>query len=146
MKITLLVGFLVLAVLISGCTSEPETTPQPTQPAQITQPAATQTLTAHPTITLTAQPTQTLTTQPAVAVEIKDFKFNPASITVPRGTSVIWTQFDSAPHTVTSVTSKVLDSPILRIEQTYSHTFNEAGTFEYYCTIHPSMKGTVIVT
>jgi len=80
-----------------------------------------------------------------VTVEIKDFAFNPATITIKKGTTVTWTNQDSAPHTVTSESGNELDSPTLSKGQSYSHTFNEVGTFSYYCTIHPRMKGNVVV-
>lgn len=138
MKKTWIIGLLVLVVLISGCTYAPKTTPQPTQ----TQPAPTATI--QPTMT---QPTPTTTAQPtpaAVAVEIKGFTFNPATITIPKGTTVTWTQKDSAPHTVTT---DIFDSDGLSQGQAFSYTFNQAGTFEYRCTIHPSIPhGKVIVT
>lgn len=124
-KIWLLV-LLVATLLISGCTYGPKQAPQPTAPGDTAQ--------------------QTLTTS-AVSVEIKSFAFVPDTVTVPRGTTVTWTQLDDAPHTVTSVNGNILDSPRLNKGGTYSHTFNEAGTFEYRCTIHPSMPhGKVIVT
>lgn len=85
-------------------------------------------------------------TQPVAtnAVEIKDFAFSPDSIIVTNGTTVQWTNRDSAPHTITI--DKVLDSGTLNQGQTYSYTFNDAGTFEYICAIHPSMRAKVIVT
>ncbi len=89
----------------------------------------------------------TPTATPAgVAAEIKGFAFNPTTITISKGTTVTWTNRDSAPHTITSI-SGAFDSGSLSQGQTYSHTFNEAGTFEYSCTIHPSIPhGKVIVT
>lgn len=90
----------------------------------------------------TAQNTQT---QPetANAIDIMDFAFNPDAITVSKGTTVTWTNKDSAPHTVTGT---AFTSETLSQGQSYSYTFNEAGTFEYHCNIHPSMLGKVIVT
>ncbi len=128
-------------VLTSGCTSEPKATPQPTQPAPtqtvVATPGVTQTTTAGATTTLTAQ---------AISVEIKDFKFNPAILNIAKGTTVTWTQNDSAPHTVTATSGENFDSAHLNQGQTYSYTFNEAGTVVYGCTIHPYMSGTIIVT
>jgi plastocyanin len=136
MKKTLIIGLLVMVILISGCTSAP-TTPQPKQ----TQPAPTTTIqpTETPATTSTAQPTSA-----AVAVEIKGFAFNPLTITISKGTTVTWTNSDSAPHTVTSDS---FDSGRLSQGQTFSHTFDQSGTFEYSCTIHPTIvHGKVIVT
>lgn len=90
----------------------------------------------------TAQKTQS---QPATgnSIDIVDFSFNPDTITVTKGTTVTWTNKDSASHTVkgTAFTSETLNQG-----QSYSYTFNEAGTFEYQCGIHPSMRAKVIVT
>ncbi|MFI6768042.1 cupredoxin family copper-binding protein [Streptomyces sp. NPDC050355] len=78
-------------------------------------------------------------------VTISDFAFSPSTLTVSKGTTVMWTNNDSAPHTVTSSGSGSLNSPDLESGDSYTFTFNSAGTFSYYCAIHPSMHGTVIV-
>ncbi len=142
MKKKLIIGFLVLAVLLSGCAAPTtKTTPAPTAQPTITQPAQTQTPEASPTQTVTGSPTQTLTAQP-VAVEITGFAFVPATVTISKGTTVIWTQKDSAPHTVKGTD---FVSGTLSQGQTFSHTFNETGTFNYVCSIHTTMTGTIIV-
>jgi len=81
-----------------------------------------------------------------VQVTIQNFAFSPQTITIAPGTKVIWTQMDSAPHTVTSDSGAPLDSPQLSSGQTYSYTFNKSGTYTYHCAVHPYMKATVIVT
>lgn len=86
------------------------------------------------------------TTSKNVAIEIRNFAYSPANITVQKGTKITWTNRDTAPHTVTSVTGTVLDSPTLSTGQSFSYTFNATGTFNYYCTIHPNMKASVTVT
>jgi plastocyanin len=79
-------------------------------------------------------------------VVIDDFAFGPGTLTVPRGTKVTWTNKDDEPHTVTSDSDpKTLKSPALDTDESFSFTFNEAGTFKYFCSIHPRMQGTVIV-
>jgi len=80
------------------------------------------------------------------AVTISGFAFSPASITVPVGTAVTWTNKDSATHTVTSDDGKTFDSGNVANGATYSFIFTTAGTFAYHCAIHSSMKATVIVT
>jgi plastocyanin len=80
-----------------------------------------------------------------VAVSIIDFAFDAEVIEVPVGTTVTWTNEDAAPHTATSV-DKIWDSNILQQGETFSFTFEEAGTFEYLCSLHPAMVGQVIVT
>jgi plastocyanin len=72
--------------------------------------------------------------------------FNPGNYTVKAGTTVTWYNADASTHTVTSTTSGVFDSGNLGSGQSYSYKFNTPGTFNYYCVIHPNMKGTIIVT
>lgn len=78
-------------------------------------------------------------------VEIKNFAFSPSELTVSVGDTVLWTNKDSAAHTVVSDTGSELDSPNLLNGQTYSHTFTQAGTYNYYCSIHPYMTAKIIV-
>jgi plastocyanin len=78
------------------------------------------------------------------SVAIENFAFSPATLTVPIGTTVTWTNNDSAAHTVTSRT-QAFDSGKLSQGQSYSFTFNQKGDFEYYCTFHPNMTGKVSV-
>ncbi len=81
-----------------------------------------------------------------IAVTIDNLAFAPATITVPVGTQVVWTNKQAGvPHTTTSDTG-VWDSGNLNTGATFSFTFKEAGTFAYHCNIHPSMHGTVVVT
>ena len=79
------------------------------------------------------------------AVTIKGFAFNPATITVPAGTTISWTNEDGVRHTVT-LDSGATTSDALSTGATWSQTFTAAGTFPYHCSIHPSMKGSVTVT
>jgi plastocyanin len=80
----------------------------------------------------------------AVAIEIDNFKFGVATLEVAEGTTVTWTNRDDVPHTVSS-TTKVFKSPPLDTGEAFSYTFREAGTFEYYCSIHPHMTGKIVV-
>jgi plastocyanin len=80
-------------------------------------------------------------------VEISNFAFSPADITVKKGTTVTWTNKDSVAHDVTENDDK--DGPkSQRLEQgqTFTFTYNTAGTFKYFCSIHPNMLGSVTVT
>jgi plastocyanin len=77
-------------------------------------------------------------------IEIKNFSFSPMSLTVPVGTKVTWKFDDSAQHTV-SADDKSFVSPAMSNGQTYSYTFTKSGTFQYICSIHQYMKGTVVV-
>ncbi len=83
----------------------------------------------------------------ATGVTIENFAFSPANITVKKGTTVTWTNKDSATHTVTETDSqKGPDSGNLAQGKAYSFTYDTAGTFKYHCAIHPDMTGTVTVT
>lgn len=75
-------------------------------------------------------------------VLIKDFKFQPESITIQKGDTITWTHPGTASHTVKFADS---ESQVLKNGGTYSKTFNQAGTFDYSCGIHPYMKGKVVV-
>ena len=77
-------------------------------------------------------------------VNIEDLAFNPAEINVPVGSTVTWFNKDSVIHTVTA-REGTFDSGNLSRNETFSHTFEERGTFEYYCTIHPYIEGRVVV-
>ncbi len=78
-------------------------------------------------------------------VSIKNFAFSPATVTVPAGTTVIWTNEDSDAHTVTDK-GGMLHSPTLDTGATYQYTFTTPGQYSYLCSIHPFMLGTVVVT
>lgn len=81
-----------------------------------------------------------------ISIDIKDFKFNPNKLTVKKGTKVTWTNNDSMTHTVTADKGTGPASTNLSTGGAYTYTFNEIGTFDYHCNIHPSMKGGVVVT
>ena len=80
-------------------------------------------------------------------VTIKDFAFSPATITVPVGATVTWTNEDSTAHTIVIVSGSEgsVNSPQLETGSNYSHAFKRAGTYAYHCGIHTYMEGTVIV-
>ena len=80
------------------------------------------------------------------AVTISNFAFAPASLTVAPGTKVTWTNDDEEPHTVTSADGgHTFKSPALDTDDKFSFTFNKAGTYKYFCSIHRQMVGTIIV-
>ena len=83
----------------------------------------------------------------AVKDDISGFKFAAAQITVKKGTTVEWTNQDSAAHTITAdIAGTGPDSELFGKNETYRYTFNDIGVFNYHCKPHPSMKGTVEVT
>jgi plastocyanin len=79
-------------------------------------------------------------------VMIKGFAFSPSTLTVKVGAKVTFTQEDSGTmHTATSTGGKTINSPKMKQGQSYTVTFTKAGTYPYICSIHPFMKGTIIV-
>ena len=78
-------------------------------------------------------------------IEIKNFAFNSAILNIKVGDTIIWTNKDSVKHTATSDSGDELASPLVGEGETYSHKFETAGTYDYHCTPHPSMKSKVVV-
>jgi len=105
-----------------------------------------------PTTTSTAPAQSTATTANAKTVQIKivkkdgKFSFDPESMTITKGTQVVWTNMTQAPHTVTSDTNTFGSTSNLSENQQFMMTFTTAGTFAYHCNIHSSMKATITVT
>ena len=75
---------------------------------------------------------------------IDNFAFKPGTVTVPVGTTVLWENKDDIPHTVVSLDG-TFRSPALDTDDKFSVTFDKAGTFEYFCSLHPYMKAKVVV-
>jgi plastocyanin len=78
------------------------------------------------------------------SVAIADFSFAPATITINQGDTVTWTNNGPTPHSATADDGS-FDTGIFPAGQSRTHTFNEAGSFSYFCTPHPNMRGTVVV-
>lgn len=78
-------------------------------------------------------------------ISIRNFAYTPSNIQVAVGTTVTWTNSDTAPHSVT-FKNGTKDSGLLRQGQSFSYTFTTPGTYDYYCTVHPYMVARVIVT
>src|SRR3989454_4982637 len=72
--------------------------------------------------------------------------FSPANLTVKVGKTVTWGNKDTVTHTVTGDGSSVFDSVFMPTGATFQSTFTTAGTYSYYCAVHPFMKGTIVVT
>lgn len=89
-------------------------------------------------------PVQTASTK-RYNVSVINFAFNPSTLNINRGDTVFWTNSDSAPHRVLGDNLDSLNGPVMNNAQTYSFTFTDSGTFNYHCSIHPMMKGSVIV-
>jgi plastocyanin len=78
-------------------------------------------------------------------VVIANFSFSPQTFTLPAGATVTWTNRDNEPHTVTSADNRFSKSPVLKPGQSFSNTFSAAGTYSYFCSIHPRMTGKIVV-
>jgi plastocyanin len=106
---------------------------------------------AHASVTTrpdsVATPSITAPSPPASGnqVTIDGFAFAPATLTVSAGTTVTWINRDEEPHTV-AASDGSFHSPGMGTGASFTHTFATAGTFDYVCSIHPMMRGTVVVT
>jgi len=120
-KIIILPMLIVSVLILSGCSLYGGTSNAPVPTTQV--PAAGDSVSAN-------------------VINIQNFAFNPASLTVKKGTMVTWINNDSAPHQIKSAT---LNSSQLSNGQSFSFTFDMVGTFDYSCAIHPSMLGKIIV-
>jgi plastocyanin len=78
-------------------------------------------------------------------VSMEGIAFQPAEVTVSAGDTVTWTNDDSVGHDVTADSFSSGDPGGMAPGDTFEHTFEEAGTFDYVCTVHPGMEGTVVV-
>ncbi len=78
------------------------------------------------------------------AVKIDNFSFSPATITVPVGTTVRWTNADDIPHTVVA-DDKTFKSKALETDEQFTYTFTKPGTYSYFCSVHPKMTGKIVV-
>jgi plastocyanin len=112
---------LVLTCLFSGCTSS-----------------------QNP---VTATPTTPVPSGGSNSIAIKNFAFSPATLTIKTGTMVTWMNQDGAVHQIASDagTPVAFTSDTLANGASYQFTFIQPGTYTYHCTVHPSMKGTIIV-
>lgn len=133
----LLFSLLIIAVfLLTSCAAGQTTAVTTNQNEQTT--ASTKTTAA----TTTASSTAATTSAAGNTVSIENFAFAPDTLTVKAGTTVVWTNNDTAGH---NIKSDIFTSPTLAQGETFSFKFDTAGTFEYICGVHPSMKGKIIV-
>ncbi len=128
MKNLAIAFILVTIISLIGCGSYSGTS-TPAAPVQTQAPAATQ----------AAAPAAGGT---VFKVTIKNFAFSPANLTIKKGDTVNWTNEDSSAHTVTG---PGFDSGNLSQGKSYSYTFNDAGSKDYVCSFHPSMRAAVVV-
>lgn len=85
----------------------------------------------------------------AVVINIAKMKYEQPEVTIKAGQTVTWINLEAMPHNVAFKAGMIgdakLDGAMMKKDQSYSITFNEAGTYDYFCTPHPFMKGKVIV-
>jgi amicyanin len=143
MNCFVVVSLLVLsAVIITGCTQpvgiQPTQTPSPTPSMSPIQPTLTPVLTPISQAPVSAN-----------TIAIKNSAFDPQTLTVGAGSIVRWENHDNVPHRIvfidTAGRDTDVDSGVLSSSQSWSSRFATPGTYDYYCTIHPDMTGTVIV-
>jgi plastocyanin len=131
------IAVIVILMALAACAQQPL---QGTQQNQAPSPA-------HAEAQPAAAQANTATAPPVAEganVQIKNFAFVPASLSVKAGTTVTWTNEDSTPHTVTS-TDGSGSSDQLAKGDSYMKLFSTPGSYEYHCSIHPSMRGVVVV-
>lgn len=78
-------------------------------------------------------------------IEIKDFAFNPQTLTVKSGEKITWINRDEEPHTIVSVEKQFKKSSALDTDEEFTITAGAPGTYTYFCSVHPKMTGTIIV-
>jgi plastocyanin len=78
-------------------------------------------------------------------IEIKDFAFNPQTITVKSGEKITWINRDEEPHTIVSVEKQFKKSSALDTDQEFTITAGAPGTYTYFCSVHPKMTGTIVI-
>lgn len=131
--------FVIILFFFTSCASGTPTATEknlPTISPQQNDTAPTETKTP----VTTDKPTNTVAK--TVKVNIVNFTFDPATVTINKGDTVIWTNSDSVAHTATG---NKFDSGSLGKGATFRFTFSTTDAFDYICTFHPNMKGQVIV-
>lgn len=123
---TALAAVAVAPLLLAGCSAS-----RPAPAADVPK--------TTPSVSVTAPPVR------GDQVTIDNFVFAPETVTVKAGATVTWTNRDEEPHTV-AASDGTFHSPGMGTGATFTHTFSSAGTFDYVCSIHPMMHGSVVVT
>ncbi len=120
-------GLLVFALALSGCQREgalPSALPDAGSRALSPPPVASE----------------------SVSVAIRNFVYEPASVSIKVGQAVSWTNYDPAPHDAVAFPgSGTWKTPLLKINESATQVFREPGVYPYYCSVHPAMRGTVEV-
>ena len=146
---------IVISATLAACASPAGSTSEPPDPpSQAPALASSQPGPSTAPATTSANPTPHdmggMDGGETVTVDIANFAFEPAELVIAPGTEVVFTNSDSAPHTVTAGTDdepmpEVFDSGLLEQGDTFSSVFEEPGEFAYFCDRHPPMTATVVV-
>lgn len=128
-------------LLVAGCTSTSNPSPSP---STATVSTATTAATSNATTSIATSSPNPSTSAASQTVVMQGFTFQPASITIQTGASVTWRNDDSVSHQIVSNTN-AFSSPVLNAGGSYTHVFDQAGTYSYHCGIHPYMTGTITV-
>jgi plastocyanin len=139
----MIVVLVAAPLLVAGCASTSNPSPSPSTTT------ATVSATTTAATSNTSTSTATSSVSPSVSagsqtVAIPDLSFQPSSLTIQRGASVTWRNDASVSHQIVSDTN-AFSSPVLNPGASYTHVFDQAGTYPYHCAIHPSMTGTITV-
>ena len=130
-KVLFIALLLVIAIVASGCSSTTTTNTTNPAPVQVNN------------TTIINNPAPVNNTNPQTyTVNIQNNAFIPSSVQIPAGSTVKWVNLDPVQH---EAKGNVFDSGPLNQNGVFEHTFNQAGTYNYVCAIHPSMKGTITV-
>jgi plastocyanin len=132
---TLVAGLALLSILLSACAPPATATPATGLPTPV-----------PPQALATIPPPKPLkpTDASGPSVSIENFNYVSANVTVPAGTTVVWTNNDDVEHTITASDNSFSSQP-LQTDAQFSHTFTTPGSYSYFCAIHPFMTGKVIV-
>jgi len=104
-----------------------------------------QTQTTQTSVTPNNNSVSSKTSAQTYKIYILNFAFEPKNLAINKGDTVVWTNNDSVPHQIKGDNLSSLSAPVMNNGQTYSFTFNNIGTFNYHCAIHPSMTGNITV-
>lgn len=139
MKLASLLAIPALALAVAACGSSSSSSPSAA--SNPTAPASTSTSSSSSSTTSAATPATG-----SLKVTMQNVAFHPAAIHAKVGQSILFVNDDSPPHNVTWVSGpKFTSSPTMNPGAKFTLKLTQAGTIHYYCTIHPFMKGTIVV-
>ncbi len=139
-----------MAVLMLAACGGPASTPtSSTTPASSHSTPTAAASQSTPTTAATSSSTSENSGEIKIVENNEKYSFSPATLTITKGTKVVWTNASDTPHTITSDDGKFTSSDAgkpIAANQTYSFVFNTVGTFKYHCSIHSYMTATITVT